>query len=211
MTYFVCVAGSIGSGKTTITDILASWFKLRKFEEEVEDNPYLEKFYGDPKKWSFDLQRFFLLSRGVMHEKSAAGLESCILDRTIYEDREIFARHQINQGLWTPDQIDDYETMYRKITKNLGHPTLLIYLSADIEILRERIRGRARTYEHDLTLPEDPLLPALQELYVDWFKRYDKSPKIRINTNRRDFVNTPKDAFYLIQKVKDHLDGLPST
>jgi hypothetical protein len=212
MNTFIGIAGNIGAGKTTAGRVLRERLSIgrsvpyRMFEEEVKDNPYLEPFYEDPERWSFKLQVFFLESRILMHDKSQAGQQPCILDRTIYEDREVFAQHQINTRLWTPDETAWYLAAYYLFMQRLAPPTLLIYLDATIPTLRERIRERARPYEASMVEPQDKRLPAYQQLYHAWIRRYDLSPVIRIRVDGRNFhQEESSDRDWLADRVKREL------
>lgn len=207
MKHFICIAGNIGSGKTTVANLLAEVFRYRKFEEEVEDNPYLPLFYKDMHKYSYRLQRFFLMTRALMHEKINNFPNSAILDRSIYEDMEIFAKNQLHMKLWTQEEYDRYKEFCNLLLAELEPPDLLIYLNASLATLRQRITERGRDYEKELTHPEDTYLPALQRLYDEWFTRYTLSPKLMIRTDNLDFVNNPEHVEKLIRAVKASLDA----
>jgi deoxyadenosine/deoxycytidine kinase len=205
--YFVCVCGNIGSGKTTVTNLLAQVFGFRKFEEEVEDNPYLKLFYEDMNKWSYRLQRYFLLSRALMHEKINMIPESAILDRSIYEDMEIFAKNQLHMRLWTQGEYEKYRRFCELLMNELRPPDLIICLSASMPTLRSRIRKRGREYEESLTKEDDDYLFQLQRLYDDWFPRYNLGPKLLGRTDNLNFVDNPLDIEKLVRAVKMSLSA----
>ncbi|MFH1073274.1 MAG: deoxynucleoside kinase [Nanoarchaeota archaeon] len=203
--YFVCVSGNIGCGKTTVTNLLAEVFKFRKFEEEVEDNPYLALFYHDMKKWSYRLQRFFLFSRALTHEKINMFPNSAIQDRSIYEDMDVFAKNQLKNNLWTEEEYEKYTIFCSMILKELEPPDLLVFLHASMPTLRERIKKRGRAYESQMIQENDPYLLQLQELYLDWFKSYKLGPKLMVHTDNLNFVDNPEHIQKLISGVRNCL------
>ncbi|MFH1917170.1 MAG: deoxynucleoside kinase [Nanoarchaeota archaeon] len=211
MKQFICVAGNIGSGKTTVANLLSQVFSLRKFEEEVEDNPYLALFYADMHKWSYRLQRYFLLTRALMHEKINMMKESAILDRTIYEDMEVFAKNQLYMQLWTQEEYDKYKKFCSLLITELRPPDLIICLHASVPILRARIRKRNREYEKDLTNEDDQYLPALQKLYDSWFTAYNLGPKLLVKTDSLNFIDNPEHIERLIKAVKASLEARGNT
>lgn len=202
---FICLCGNIGSGKTTVTNLLADVFGLRVFEEEVEDNPYLKLFYEDMHQWSYRLQRFFLFSRALMHEKINMLDIPCIQDRSIYEDMEIFAKNQYRMKLWSQEEYEKYRTFCQLLSKELRPPDLLIYLRTSIPILRERIRKRGRDYEQQLWDGQDTYLHNVQKLYDEWFNKYNLGPKLMVKTDNLNFVDNPDDIKKLVTAVRNCL------
>lgn len=205
--YFIAICGNIGCGKTTVANLLSNVFGFRKFEESVEDNPYLPLFYKDMHKWSYKLQRYFLLTRALMHEKINMLEESAILDRSIYEDMEVFAKNQLYMRLWTQEEYETYKKFANLLITELRPPDLLICMHASIPTLRERIKKRNREYEKELILETDMYLPALQKLYESWFISYSLGPKLSVKTDRLNFVDNPDDIEKLIRAVKASLDA----
>jgi deoxyadenosine/deoxycytidine kinase len=205
--YFICVCGNIGCGKTTVANLISQVFSMPKYEESVEDNPYLSLFYGDMNKWSYKLQRYFLLTRALMHEKINMLSTSAILDRSIYEDMEVFAKNQLYMRLWTQEEYETYKKFCNLLITELRPPDLIICLRASMPILRERIKKRNRPYEKELILDTDTYLPALQRLYEEWFAAYNLGPKLSVKTDQLNFVDNPDDIEKLIRAVKASLDA----
>lgn len=200
--FFVCVTGNIGSGKTTVATLIESIFGFRKYEEVVENNPYLPLFYNDMKKWSYKIQRYFLMTRLVAHENISMTAHSSVQDRSVYEDMEIFAPLQIKMGNFTPEQVRKYNTFCRLVYSELKPPDLLIYLRTSLPVLLERIRRRGREYEKDLLRPGNPYMEQLQMLYEKWISSYNLGPKLVVNTDSLNFVDSPDDVRILVNQIK---------
>jgi deoxyadenosine/deoxycytidine kinase len=203
--YFVCIAGNIGSGKTTVASIIESIFGFKKYEEVVENNPYLPLFYNDMKKWSYKIQRYFLMTRFVAHENIAMASESGVQDRSIYEDMEIFAQLQIRLGNFTPEQARRYNSFCKLLYEEIRPPDLLIYLRTSIPVLKERISRRGRDYEAELARTDNNYLAELQKLYDRWIARYDLGPKLIIDTDTLNFVDNPDHVKILVNQIKSAL------
>jgi deoxyadenosine/deoxycytidine kinase len=147
---FIGLAGNIGVGKTTFTKLLSERLKWTPFFESVSDNPYLSDFYSNMKRWSFNLQIYFLHKRFEMHQKMSASPMSVIQDRTIYEDLEIFARNLYQLGELSQRDWDNYRGLFKVMTYYLKKPDLIIYLKADTDTLLSRIKKRGRGYENSI-------------------------------------------------------------
>ena len=147
---FIGLAGNIGVGKTTFTKLLSKRLKWTPFFESVSDNPYLSDFYSNMKRWSFNLQIYFLHKRFEMHQKMSASPMSVIQDRTIYEDLEIFARNLYQLGELPQRDWDNYRGLFKVMTSYLKKPDLIIYLKADTDTLLSRIKKRGRDYENSI-------------------------------------------------------------
>ena len=147
---FIGLAGNIGVGKTTFTKLLSERLKWTPFFESVSDNPYLSDFYSNMKRWSFNLQIYFLHKRFEMHQKMSASPMSVIQDRTIYEDLEIFARNLYQLGELPQRDWDNYRGLFKVMTSYLKKPDLIIYLKADTDTLLSRIKKRGRDYENSI-------------------------------------------------------------
>ena len=147
---FIGLAGNIGVGKTTFTKLLSERLKWTPFFESVSDNPYLSDFYSNMKRWSFNLQIYFLHKRFEMHQKMSVSPMSVIQDRTIYEDLEIFARNLYQLGELPQRDWDNYRGLFKVMTSYLKKPDLIIYLKADTDTLLSRIKKRGRDYENSI-------------------------------------------------------------
>ena len=169
--YFIGIAGNIGVGKTTMTDIIASHFNWKPFYESVIDNPYLEDFYDDMRRWSFNLQIYFLSNRFKTHKDMTEGDFSAVQDRTIYEDVEIFARILYEMGNMTKRDWENYQELFRIMTSYLKSPNLIIYLRASVDTLLTRIKKRSRGFEREIS-PE--YLYQLNIAYERWIKEEQK-------------------------------------
>ncbi len=148
---FVAIAGNIGVGKTHLTTLLANHLGWRAYYEPVIDNPYLDDFYCDMDRWSFHLQVFFLSKRFEIHREMVSSDEPCIQDRTIYEDKEIFAHTLHRQGFMSDSDYENYTDLFDAMTSFLRTPDLVVYLRAGVETLQERIRCRGRDCEREIS------------------------------------------------------------
>ena len=201
---YIAVAGNIGAGKSTLTQILADTFNWDPFFERVDDNPYLSDFYGDMKRWSFNLQVFFLSSR-FKHQKMIEASEGAVVqDRSIYEDVEIFARNLHNMGLMAGRDYENYVDLFSIMTGYLRPPDLLIYLRASVPTLVRHIQARGREFESSIRID---YLESLGALYEDWIDRYP-FPKMVVETDALDFVNEEADRYEILSRVESRLFGL---
>lgn len=201
---FVAIAGNIGAGKSSLTGLLAKHFNWEAFYESVEDNPYLADFYDDMRRWSFNLQIYFLSSR-FRHQKNMLEKEGSIIqDRTIYEDVEIFAKNLHEMGLMSDRDFSNYEALFEEMTQYLQPPDLLIYLRAQVPTLVKQIQQRGRDYENTIRIE---YLERLNRLYEDWIGRY-KHDKLIIDTDDLDFVNNQEDLGRVIELIEQRMFGL---
>ena len=201
---FIAIAGNIGAGKSSLTGLLAKHFGWEAFYESVDDNPYLADFYEDMRRWSFNLQIFFLSSR-FRHQKEMLEKEGrFIQDRTIYEDVEIFAKNLHNMGLMSDRDFSNYESLFHEMTNYLKPPTLLIYIRAQVPTLVQQIQQRGRDYENTIRIE---YLERLNQLYEDWIENYPHK-KLIIDTDDLDFVNNQEDLGKIIELVEQRLFGL---
>jgi len=177
---FIGIAGNIGVGKTTFTEVVAKKFNLLEVYESVSDNPYLSDFYGDMKRWSFNLQIYFLHHRFAAINNLSNNDKGIVQDRTIYEDVEIFSKNLFDMEHMDKRDWDTYSELFINMTKFLKKPDLIIYLRADLDVLLNRIQTRSRDYEATI----DPnYINRLNELYDDWIKNIDGIKAITIDTN----------------------------
>lgn len=201
---FVAIAGNIGAGKSSLTDLLAGHFGWEAFYESVDDNPYLSDFYDDMRRWSFNLQIYFLSSRFRHQKNMLKGSGSVIQDRTIYEDVEIFAKNLHKMGLMSDRDFENYEALFREMTHYLQPPDLLIYLRAQVPTLVKQIQQRGRDYENTIRIE---YLEKLNRLYEDWIDRYEHE-KLIIDTDDLDFVNSQEDLGRVIELIEQRMFGL---
>jgi deoxyadenosine/deoxycytidine kinase len=180
MKWFVATSGNIGSGKSTMTTLLAQRLGWQPYYEVVDENPYLADFYADMTRWSFPLQVFFLVRRFRHHQEILRTPQSVIQDRTIYEDAEIFACSLYLQGLMDERDYRTYRDLYRMMTEFLRPPDLIVYLRAPVELLLERIRVRSRDFER--AMPRE-YLARLNERYEDWVARFDLCPVLAVDAS----------------------------
>lgn len=200
---FIAVAGNIGTGKTTLTQLLSRKFGWESHFEAVAENPYLADFYADMNRWSFPLQIFFLNNRFRAHQAISQGSNSAIQDRSIYEDANIFARNLYEQGQMEERDYRNYLELYQAMCEFLSPPDLVIYLRKSLPKLKERIAMRGRDYEKNIP---DEYLANLNRYYDDWMHRYDQGNKLIIDSNEMDFLNNPKDFDYLCRQIVGALD-----
>ena len=201
-TSFIGLAGNIGVGKTTFTKLLSEKLNWTPFFESVSDNPYLSDFYSDMKRWSFNLQIFFLHKRFEMHQKMSASLTSVIQDRTIYEDLEIFARNLYQLGKLSQHDWDNYRGLFKVMNSYLKKPDLIIYLKADTDTLLSRTKKRGRDYEHSIN---SEYIHTLNISYDRWIQSISDQPVMTIET---DYFNIFEDAKAFNDIQKDILKRL---
>jgi len=201
---FIAIAGNIGAGKSSLTGLLAKHFGWRAFYESVDDNPYLSDFYDDMRRWSFNLQIYFLSSRFRHQKKMLERKGRFIQDRTIYEDVEIFAKNLHEMGLMSDRDFSNYEALFEEMTHYLRPPSLLIYIRAQVPTLVKQIQQRGRDYENSIRIE---YLERLNRLYEDWIDRYSHE-KLIIDTDDLDFVNNKEDLGRIIELVEQRLFGL---
>ena len=202
---YIAVAGNIGAGKSSLTNVLSGYFKWQPFFERVDDNPYLADFYNDMRRWSFNLQVFFLSSRFKHQREIEEAPHSVVQDRSIYEDAEIFARNLFEMSLMSARDYENYTELFSIMTSYLTPPDLLIYLRASVPTLVDHIQHRGRDYETTIRIE---YLQRLSRLYEDWIDRYDLGPKMIVDVDVLDFVNKPEDQREVIARVDSRLFGL---
>lgn len=201
----IAIAGHIGVGKSTLTQLLSDALEIQAFHEPNLDNPFLKRFYSDMSQWAFHSQVFFLVHKFNAHRSLLSHGKAMIQDRTIYEDAEIFATHLAESGLMSPDEFKTYHDLYSEFIQLLPPPTLMIYLRADVETLIERIAKRGRPEERDIPRV---YLESLHTLYDTWFQRYDRSQKLMIEVDHLDYVHSQEDQKQVIQLIRDQLEAL---
>lgn len=201
----IAVAGNIGAGKTTLTKFLAKQFKWEPHFEDVVDNPYLDDFYHQMERWSFNLQIYFLNSRFRQVLQIRESGKNIIQDRTIYEDAHIFAPNLHAMGLMTNRDFENYSDLFQLMEGLVGAPDLLIYLRSSIPNLVAQIHKRGRDYENTISID---YLSRLNERYEAWISTYDKGKLLIIDVDNIDFVNNPEDLGMIINKINAEINGL---
>jgi len=201
----IAVAGNIGSGKTSLTELLAHHFGWEAHFEDVDENPYLADFYEDMTRWSFNLQIYFLKSRFSSVQEIRKTGKTVIQDRTIYEDAYIFAPNLFDMSLMSPRDFENYESLFELMNSMVQPPDLLIYLRASIPTLVEQIQIRGREYENNIRLD---YLKRLNERYEAWIDKYTNGKLLIIDANKIDFIKNKSDLSMIIDKVNAELHGL---
>lgn len=201
----VAIAGNIGAGKTTLTKLLAKHYKWSPHYESVDENPYLDDFYGAMERWSFNLQVYFLNSRFRQILEIRENNKNIIQDRTIYEDAHIFAPNLHGMGLMTGRDFDNYKSLFELMEKLVSPPDLLIYLRANIPTLVGQIHKRGRDYENSISID---YLSRLNERYEAWISTYNKGNLLIIDVDNLDFVDKPEDLGIIIDKIDAQINGL---
>ena len=201
----IAVVGNIGAGKTTLTEMLAKHLSYEPQFEAVEHNPYLEDFYGDMKRWSFNLQIYFLNARFQQLIEIQKNNRNIVQDRTIYEDAYIFAENLHDMGLMTSRDYENYRAIFDNITSFIKPPDLLIYLKASVPSLVNNIQRRGREYEAGIRLD---YLSKLNDKYTKWIDDYRDGKLLILDMDKLDFSNKPEDMGYVIQQIERELHGL---
>ncbi|WP_034923532.1 deoxynucleoside kinase [Gillisia sp. CAL575] len=201
----VAIAGNIGSGKTTLTKLLAKHYKWEPQYEDVLENPYLEDFYNKMERWSFNLQIYFLNSRFRQILQIRESGQKIIQDRTIYEDAHIFAPNLHSMGLMANRDFENYRSLFDLMESVVEGPDLLIYLRSSIPNLVSQIHKRGREYENSISID---YLSRLNERYEAWIHTYDKGNLLVIDVDNINFVDNPEDLGDIISKIDAQLHGL---
>ena len=200
----IAVAGNIGSGKTTLTGMLAKHFGWEPMYESVENNPYLASFYEDMQRWSFNIQVYFLNSRFRQVIELRKKKKDVIQDRTIYEDAYIFAPNLHDMQLMPTRDFENYTSLFELMAQFLEYPDLLIYLKADIPTLVAQINKRGREYENTIRID---YLQHLNEKYEKWISTYPGKLLV-IDVNTIKFAEKAEDFGIVIEKINAELFGL---
>ncbi|EHQ43196.1 MULTISPECIES: deoxynucleoside kinase [Myroides] len=201
----IAIAGNIGAGKTTLTDLLAKHYGWEAHYEDVVDNPYLDDFYHQMDRWSFNLQVYFLNSRFRQVLQIRQSGKTIIQDRTIYEDAHIFAPNLHAMGLMSNRDFKNYATLFDLMQDLVAAPDLLIYLRSTVPNLVGQIHKRGREYENSISIE---YLSGLNDRYENWIKGYDKGKLLVIDVDHMDFVDKPEDLGLIIDKINAEINGL---
>ena len=209
---YIAIAGNIGSGKTYLTELLSARLGWEAQYEETE-NPYIGDFYDDMKRWAFNLQVYFLgkrqrqidaiASREIECRAEGTGVQSVVVDRTIYEDAQVFATNLHRVGVLSSRDYTTYMQLYRFTEANLLRPRLLVYLRASVPTLVSQIQRRGRVYEASI---DAAYLEVLNRLYEEWIVTYD-GPKLIVDVDREDFVTDPSAREAILERIAKQIDG----
>jgi len=201
----IAIAGNIGAGKTSLTELLAKQYKWEPHFEDVDDNPYLDDFYNEMQRWSFNLQIYFLRSRFNQVVEIRNSGKNIIQDRTIYEDAHIFAPNLHAMGLMTSRDFDNYMALFDLMDQFIPAPDLLIYLQASVPTLVDQIQKRGRPYESSIRID---YLNRLNERYEAWISEYDKGKLLIVQTDDINFIDNPEDLGTVMNRIDAEINGL---
>jgi deoxyadenosine/deoxycytidine kinase len=201
----IAVAGNIGAGKTTLTRLLSKHYGWDTHFEDVEQNPYLNDFYEDMQRWSFNLQVYYLNSRFTQIQDIKQNKGFVIQDRTIYEDAYIFAPNLHSMGLMTTRDFENYFSLFNLLESFISAPDVLIYLKASVPTLVNQIQKRGRGYEESIRLDD---LKRLNERYEAWISTYDKGKLIIIDVDDNNFIENDEDLGKIIHSIDAEINGL---
>jgi deoxyadenosine/deoxycytidine kinase len=205
MARHIAIAGNIGAGKTTLTQLLAKHYDWQLQLEDMDENPYISDFYEDMQRWSFNLQVYFLNSRWERIREIRDGKKTVIQDRTIYEDAYIFAPNLHSMGLMSSRDFENYNKLFDNIKQQIEAPDLMIYLRAGIPKLVDQIQMRGRDYEDAIRLD---YLKRLNERYEAWISDYKQGPLLIFNVDDMNFQENPEDLSKIINQVESTINGL---
>ena len=201
----IAIAGNIGAGKTSLTELIAKHYNWEANFEDVIDNPYLDDFYNHMERWSFNLQVYFLKSRFQQLLSFKNNKKTIVQDRTIYEDAYIFAPNLNAMGLMNQRDFKNYQELFNLIESLIEGPDLLIYLRSGISNLVSKIHKRGREYENSISID---YLSRLNERYEAWISTYDKNKMIIIDVNDLDFVENKKDFNTVVMEIEKGLNKI---
>ncbi len=201
----IAIAGNIGSGKTTLAELLSKHYGWEAHYEDVDTNPYLNNFYEDMQRWSFNLQIYFLNSRFRQVVEIRKKNKKVIQDRTIYEDAYIFAPNLHSMGLMSSRDFNNYSSLFELMSSLIDPPDLLIYLKASVPTLVSQIQKRGRDYENTIRLD---YLKKLNERYEEWISGYDLGKLLIINVDNLKFSESQQDLGEIIQRIDAEIHGL---
>lgn len=202
--YFITIAGNIGVGKSTLTELLAERLGWEPVFEAVTENPYLADFYQDMRRWSFHSQVFFLSRRLKQHHDLLQKKSSVIQDRSVYEDAEVFARNLYRQGQMSERDWHCYLELYQTLATLLRPPDLVVYLKVSVTSLRKRIAARGRAYEQDIG---EEYLAQLNELYDSWASGFRLCPVLTVDTEKLNYVQYDAHLDQIWRRIEDRLQG----
>ncbi|MDQ0415730.1 deoxynucleoside kinase [Mesobacillus stamsii] len=200
----ITIAGTVGVGKSTMTNALADALQFRTSLEKVDTNPYLDKFYADFERWSFHLQIYFLAERFKEQKRMFEYGGGFIQDRSIYEDTGIFAKMHYEKGTMSPVDYETYKSLFDAMvmTPYFPHPDLLIYLEGSIDDILDRIKLRGRPMEQQTPIS---YWEEMHVRYEDWINNFNACPVLRLNINDYDLFNIPESIEPIVEKIASHM------
>ncbi len=201
----IAVAGNIGAGKTTLTEMLSKHYKWIPQFEDVDHNPYLNDFYDDMQRWSFNLQVYFLNSRFGQVQEIRQGKQKVVQDRTIYEDAYIFAPNLHAMGLMTTRDYENYFSLFKLMDSLVKAPDLIIYLRASVPTLVKQIQKRGRDYENSIRLD---YLKRLNERYEAWISTYEGGKLLIVDIDEINFSENKEDLGKVLRMIDAEVNGL---
>ena len=201
----IAIAGNIGSGKTTLTELLAKQYGWEAHYEDVDENPYLNDFYDEMQRWSFNLQIYFLKSRFTQIMEIRNSGKNVVQDRTIYEDAMIFAPNLYDMGLMSERDFKNYCNLFELMGSMIQAPDLLIYLRSSVPTLVNQIQKRGRNYEETIRLD---YLKNLNDRYENWISNYKQGNLLIVDADNIDFLKNPADLNSIVDKVEAQIHGL---
>lgn len=204
MKSYVVLAGNIGAGKSTLVRMMCERMGWEPYYEPVAENPYLQDFYSDMRRWAFHSQVFFLTYRARAHRALMDVARPVVQDRSFYEDAEVFAQALHRQGAMSDRDWETYRGLYRTLTTLLTPPDLVVYLRASVPTLRARIALRGRDFESRIT---DDYLASLNSLYEEWIAGFALAPVLIVPSDRLDFVRDSGDLDAIVETVAERLRG----
>jgi len=201
----IAIAGNIGSGKTTLTSLLSRHYGWEPHYETIDDNPYINDFYLDMQRWSFNLQIYFLYTRFKQLLNIKKSGKSVIQDRTIYEDAYIFAPNLFDMGLMSLRDYNTYLSLFEMLMSLIEPPDLIIYLKASVPTLVKQIQKRGRKFEENIRLD---YLKKLNDRYDEWINSFKLCKVLTIDIDNLNFNENPQDLSLIIDKVNAYLYGI---
>ncbi|KLO24186.1 deoxycytidine kinase [Marinitoga sp. 1197] len=199
----IVLAGNVGAGKSTFTRVLSERLGFTPYYESVNDNPFLEDFYQDQKKWSYHLQTFFLFHRFNSIKQIIDSKDNAILDRSIYEDAEIFAKNLYNNGKMSEREYQTYRQIFYTMLEFLKKPDLLIYIKTSVDTVVKRIKKRGR--EMEMQVPIE-YWKQLDDLYMEWINNYNQSKIYVVDGDTIDIVENPEYIDKIVEDISEILE-----
>lgn len=199
---YIAIAGNMGSGKTSLVNFLNRKLGIKSLLEPQDENPYLKDFYADMKRWAFHSQLFFMVKKLQFYKKIEKSQDIILLDRTIYEDAEIFAFALYRKRYISPRDFKLYRMIYEESLENIKPPKLLIYCHCSTSCIMRRIAKRGREYETNV---KRSYIDYLNRLYQRWRKGYNLSPVLDIDTERMDYLTNFIDRMDILSEIKKYL------